>query len=428
MEYIVRLMRFFLAVMYLSVVLAGCAAIPSAVPGKTLGSPLLQRDTMNQLFSSDRIAASECQSRKIVNMEVLEQTKDPQFVAGQMVAGKWKERWYLDRCGKIIPYDVQYTADGKGGTFISFLVGGATETAKAAGTEPSVLDAGLLEATLKSDSARIEQLLADGAKIEAIDKHGRTPLKIAADKGNAAIVTLLLKKGSNVNSMNGGETALHAAALRREQDVVRILLEHGANANQKGWNDLTPLFRAVTSGKVEIIKMLLEHGADINARAKPNVIGETPLMWAASGGKSEIVQFLMRNGADAKARGSDGKTVLGSTSLWCLSADALKDLLEHGEYKQVDINKAFLVGSSVNTGAGCANQESFLDYVKFFMDNGVDVNAKSEYGDTALVLGSRWGYPDGVRFLLSKGADVSNTALKVAKTSEIRQLLKDAKR
>ena len=367
MEYIVRSMRFFLSVMYLSVLPAAYAAMPDAAPGKTLGSPLLQRDTMNQLFSSDRIAASECQSRKIVNMEVLEQTKDPQFVAGQMVAGEWKERWYIDRCGKIIPYDVQYSADGKGGTFISFLIGGATETAKTATSESNGLNEYLIKAALLGDSVAVKKLLAVGA-----------------------------------------------------------------NANHKGWNDITPLFRAIVSGKVEIIKMLLEHGADVNARTKPNVIGETPLMWAASQGNSEIVQFLMRNGADAKARGSDGKTVLGSINYWCLSADALKDLIEHGEYNQVDISMAFLVGSSIKTD--CANQKSFLDYAKFFMDNGADVNAKSKYGDTALIMASRWGYPDAVRYLLSKGADFSiksdegDTALKVAKTSEIRQLLKDAKR
>ena len=394
----------------------------SVVPGQTLGSPLLQRDTMDQLLSSDRIAAPDCRQRTIINTEVLEKVD----------GDSWKERWSLDRCGKIIHYEIRYTADGKGGTSFTFLVGGVPETPKKSASESTRLDADLIQETLAGDLTRIARLLEEGASLEAVDKHGRTPLKIAADKGAAATVAFLLDKGTDVNVMSDGESPLHSAALRGNQDVVRVLLDRGGNPNQRDANDKTPLFSAVVNGDAEVITMLLVHGADINARMKPNAIGQTPLMWAANGGKSETVTLLLSRGADAKARGDDKKTVLGSISLWCLSADVLEELLEQGAYDQAEVKMAFLVGSGLH--GSCANQESFLDYVTFFMAHGVDVNQQNSYGYTALILASIWGYADGVTLLLSKGADASirdregKTALDVAKSSDIRRLLKNAKR
>jgi ankyrin repeat protein len=113
-------------------------------------------------------------------------------------------------------------------------------------------------------------------------------------------------------------------------------------------------------------------------------------------------------------------------SYWCLSADVLRDLLERGAYDQSGIRKSFLIGSGIHMN--CANQESFLDYVNFFLENGVDVNQEDEYGDTALVAASRWGYAEAAKFLLSQGASVPRRALSEAKSDEIRQLLKVAKR
>lgn len=426
MLYIDRLAQCVLVATCLSASFPNGASEPSTVPGQTIASALLQGDTMNQIFSSDRVIDSECRDRTIVNTEVLERAIDPQFDAGRMVAGSWKERWYLDRCGTLVPYDVQYTADGKGGTSFTFLVGRASDTGKTPASESTGMNADLIQATLAGDLTHIDRLLAAGASLQAVDKHGRTPLKIAADKGAAATVTLLLNKGSDVNGMSGGESALHSAALRGHLDVIRVLLEHGANANQKGWQDISPLFRAVVSGKVESIELLLAYGADINARMKPNVVGQTPLMWAANSGNSEMVQCLLSNGADAKARDDDNKTVLASISYWCLSADVLKNLLALGVYNKSEVRKAFLVGSGIQ--GSCANEESFLDYVRFFMDNGVTVNQQSKDGDTALVMASRWGYANAVKWLLSQGADVSKSALEEAKSDDIRELLKDTKR
>jgi len=96
----------------------GCAALGPVVPGDTIGSPQLQRDTVRQLLFYDQIADKECTTRKVVNTEVIEAPKNSRTANGVLMEGSWKERWHLDRCGSVVTYDIEFQADGKGGTYL----------------------------------------------------------------------------------------------------------------------------------------------------------------------------------------------------------------------------------------------------------------------------------------------------------------------
>lgn len=105
----------------------GGVKVGSIVPGESLGSPPLQRDTENQILSIDQAQYPGCDTRSIVNTEVKEVSENAQYVSGRRVAGNWKERWYVDRCGEVIPYEVRYVPDGKGGTYIHTGIAEASE-------------------------------------------------------------------------------------------------------------------------------------------------------------------------------------------------------------------------------------------------------------------------------------------------------------
>ncbi len=64
---------------------------------------------------------------------------------------------------------------------------------------------------------------------------GWTPLHVAACKGNAAMVGVLLDHGAGINSTTDGSlmTALHIAAVWGHQDVVGLLLERGARRSMR---------------------------------------------------------------------------------------------------------------------------------------------------------------------------------------------------
>ena len=60
-----------------------------------------------------------------------------------------------------------------------------------------------------------------------------TPLEIAASLGFADGAEALLKAGARVDAPNAtGETPLISAIHRRDADIVELLLEHGANPDR----------------------------------------------------------------------------------------------------------------------------------------------------------------------------------------------------
>lgn len=305
---------------------------------------------------------------------------------------------------------------------ILFAVGGVS-----AQSMPGGVNGDLLKAAETGDVGRIEELLGKGADIGTSGGNGNTPLITAAVRGHTAAVTLLLTKGGDVKARNKfGASALDLAAGRGQSEVVRALLAHGANPNERDGDGRigdVPIIRAARSGSVDTAKALLEHGANVNEK---NKIDATALMGAAMNGRSEMVLFLLKNGADAKARDNEGRKSLGQLGTRCITVEAAQALKEQGSYEQAETNQALL-----NAVIGPSN---CIEIVKYLVEAGGDPNRHTANGDTALILAAVWGHTEAVRFLVSKGADVSiknkagKTALDEAKNSQIRQLLRDAQR
>ncbi len=97
---------------------AGCAT--TRLPGETLTLSLLQRDALNTIMMLDRAFFDDiCHHRKVVNTEVIEPPKDVRVEGGRPLQGNWAERWTLDRCGTLVSYRIEFTFDGKGGTYFT---------------------------------------------------------------------------------------------------------------------------------------------------------------------------------------------------------------------------------------------------------------------------------------------------------------------
>ncbi|XP_013403524.1 inversin-like [Lingula anatina] len=109
----------------------------------------------------------------------------------------------------------------------------------------------------------VKLFLDSGAKVNAEDSFGRTPLYWAALNGHEDIVKLLLERGAvpNITDENGS-APLHRAAYKGHEDIVKLLLEHGADPNITNKWGRTPLHGAALYGHKDSVKHLLEHGAD----------------------------------------------------------------------------------------------------------------------------------------------------------------------
>jgi ankyrin repeat protein len=87
----------------------------------------------------------------------------------------------------------------------------------------------LLEALKTGDMAMVEQLLEQGADVNAKDEDDVTPLMMAALMGNTDAVQTLLAKGADMTpSDKFGWTALKYAECAGQDEIVDILEQAGA--------------------------------------------------------------------------------------------------------------------------------------------------------------------------------------------------------
>ena len=119
----------------------------------------------------------------------------------------------------------------------------------------------LLEASENCDPAACARLLRQGAKVNARDEDGCTPLLWAVLAAKHEAVKLFLDAGAEVNCKNhDGETPLHWVAVTGEQPIARLLLERGAKINAKDIFGITPTRSAFLNGDDEMVELFRQHG------------------------------------------------------------------------------------------------------------------------------------------------------------------------
>lgn len=133
-----------------------------------------------------------------------------------------------------------------------------------------------------------------------------TPLTMAAANGDSAKVRELIAQKADVNARDqNGITPLMWAARSGQTEVIPALIDAGADVNARdcavnGW---TPLIHAIHKNQNTAALLLIERGADVNARGddcpeRKIESGPTPLMYAAGYDNTEIVRALLAKGAN----------------------------------------------------------------------------------------------------------------------------------
>ena len=122
---------------------------------------------------------------------------------------------------------------------------------------------------------RAQQLLAQGANINATQRPWfLTPLLIAPDLG-LDTVKFLVAHGANVNVADrDGTTVLMKAVRANAPAIVDFLLANGADVKARDGRGDTALILAVIETDVPAVAALIKHGADVNVIGDR---GDTPL-------------------------------------------------------------------------------------------------------------------------------------------------------
>ncbi|XP_076754712.1 uncharacterized protein LOC143425637 isoform X3 [Xylocopa sonorina] len=269
------------------------------------------------------------------------------------------------------------------------------------------------------------------AKLEAIDRHGQTPLNLAARHGYADVVKVLLAAGACADHADcDGWTALRAAAWGGHTQVVTILLERGAAVDHRDKDGMTPLLVAAFEGHRDVCELLLEYEADVD---HCDATGRTPLWAAASMGHGSVVALLLFWGCYVDSIDNEGRTVL-SVAAAQGGTDVVKQLLDRGLDEQhrdnsgwtplhyaafeghIEVCEALLeagakIDETDNDGKGAlmlAAQEGHAALVERLLEqHGAPIDQHAHDGKTALRLAALEGHYDTVRVLLAHNADVN---------------------
>lgn len=144
-----------------------------------------------------------------------------------------------------------------------------------------------------------------------IDMHGivckETTLTMAAFTGQAEIVKRLLDLGADPLLRNeGGYSPIHLAAERGDANVVAMLIDHGGyNEERTRLGRTTPLELAAQQGRLGVLRGMAEKGVDLDTR---NDMGMTALHMAVLYKRPDSVYALLSLGANPDIRDKDDRT------------------------------------------------------------------------------------------------------------------------
>lgn len=164
----------------------------------------------------------------------------------------------------------------------------------ATGPESPVADA-----AMRGQVDAVQALLARGADVNVPQGDGMTALHWAAERGDEALVRLLLDAGAEASATtrNGNYTPLHLAARSGDAVIVKALLDAGADVTARtSTGGALAIHMAAAATSAEAIEALVAAGAEVDATDE--AFGQTPLMFAAAAGRLPTVKALLAAGAD----------------------------------------------------------------------------------------------------------------------------------
>ena len=218
--------------------------------------------------------------------------------------------------------------------------------------------------------ATARRLLGAGARVDAANRYGVTPLAIAARQGQTELVEALLAAGASVRAAEAG-------------------LPEGQ----------TLLMLAARAGDAVSLKRFAAAGSNPNARETRT--GTTALVWAAVANRAGAVRALAEAGADLDLRSK--VTAYPHTQ---------NGVLLTGKEEGISY-----VGQTVLPRGGWsaliyAAREGAVDAARALIDAGADSNATDPESTSALIIAIINGHFDVARLLIERGADVNLADIK----------------
>jgi hypothetical protein len=184
-----------------------------------------------------------------------------------------------------------------------------------------------------NDTEDMEKLLRGDVNHQNQNKHGVTPLIVAAENGNIEAMNFLVTNGAKVDlADNDKRTPLIAAAKKGDIEAMNFLLEQGANPNHSDIIGNTPLTYVVILGLERAVNLLIKHGARANENELRTALYRNANNIVSNENRVNIALALLDTGARYPA--ADNQPFFTTNSGNELTVGQVVECLEYQKYQQ----------------------------------------------------------------------------------------------
>jgi ankyrin repeat protein len=246
------------------------------------------------------------------------------------------------------------------------------------------------------------------ATLEVEDQHARNEKKAkqvsqslieSARKGDLMLCVQAIRDGADISFQSCGLSAVFYAAFYGHNMILEYLVNCGASANEKNLTGVTPLAKAIESGRPDAlatVQCLLRHRAD------PNIAddsGITPLIKAVKLGSTDIVKCLVGHSlTDVNKHNNEKNTALHEAAF-----KGSKELVDLLIAARADVRKQ---NSSGKTALHRAVTGNHLSVAKSLLDNGADINVQDSLGYSSGHYAAFFGHLEAAQFLVQQGCNL----------------------
>ncbi|MDD9901292.1 MAG: ankyrin repeat domain-containing protein [Alphaproteobacteria bacterium] len=181
------------------------------------------------------------------------------------------------------------------------------------------------------------------------------------------------KTNKNNDLQDPKPSLLFTAAKSGNAAAIDRLCKNGTNPDVRDKTQMTPLMWAVHEGQEDAVTALLDKGADVNAQCGD---GWTPLYYAAVRGHRDVFFMLLDNGADVNIRDANNQTLLMHMSAASGYIWEQQRLIEEG----VDVNAIDNEGNTALIKAAVTYQ---VANIELLVRAGADPDIKNQNDETA---------------------------------------------
>jgi len=254
-------------------------------------------------------------------------------------------------------------------------------------------------AARRGNGSSVRVLLASGADPTKDDEAGRTPLMEAAGMGEESVLAALLETtavdSAHVNASDAfGRTALAYAATAGEAGAVARLLAAGANAGAQDKRGETALFYAIDARAAECVNELID-ASDLSHR---NQAGEHAVLLAAATGDAALLDLFLSDDRAAALLNVPDHT--GHTPLMAAAIHGSQPCLEALMNHSADHAAVDDAGRTALMFA--AQSRDATEAINVLLERASDIDAADQDGDTPLHHAARRGRAENIAAILDR--------------------------